>query len=70
MLHPSFAEAVHRDRAGEAARRGLSAATRTEARLARTPVHGSRSVRRTIGGSIVRIGQAIAAEPRHPVASP
>jgi hypothetical protein len=69
MTNPSVARAHHAERARDIERQ---LRTRSLAAAAGQGSHprARRSLRRTVGRSIVRIGQAIAAEPRQPVASP
>jgi hypothetical protein len=68
MTHPSIVRALHAERARDVERRSRS--LRLAAATAGARPRARRSIRRTVGRSLVRIGQAIAADPRQPVASP
>jgi hypothetical protein len=66
MLHPDHSRTLHAQRLREAQVRGLGGRQALEARP--QSLRG-RSLRRAVGRTVVRIGQAIEAEPRRPVAS-
>jgi hypothetical protein len=68
--HEQISRSVHNDRIREMHRHFIEAQRRDEARAriaAQRPE--SRSIRRSIGRSIVRMGEAIAAERTQPAAS-
>ena len=68
-MHPEIAWRLHEQRLRDQQRRSRPVADRTAAESRTTRARSSRSVRRAVGRTIVRIGTAIEAEPRRPVAS-
>ena len=70
MFQSDIGRSIHDDRIRDMQRRMIAAQRRADARAFMQPRHGQRSIRRSIGRSIVRIGEAIAAEQGQPVTSP
>lgn len=70
MFQQQMSRYVHDDRTREMRARFVDAQRREAARARRIAIgRPSRSIRRSIGRSIVRVGQAIAADSGQPVAS-
>jgi hypothetical protein len=67
-MHPQMAHALHEARVRDMRRRG-PATDRIAGRPRGLRPRIDRRLRRTVGRTFIRIGQAIAAEPRQPVAS-
>jgi hypothetical protein len=65
MQHPDLGRSLHAHRMREARRRDIDARRALEAR-GRRP---RRSLRQAVGRTVVRIGRAIEADPRQPIAS-
>jgi len=65
MQYPEQSRSLHQQRLREARRRGRDARRALDAR----GLKRRRSLRRTVGRTVVRIGLAIEAEPRQPIAS-
>ena len=69
MFQSDIARSIHDERIREQQRRIASAHRRDEARAFNQPRHGQRSIRRSIGRSIIRFGEVIAADAGQPVAT-
>ncbi len=70
MFQQQMHRSIHDDRIREMRNRAVEAQRRDSARAYHAAQQQqSRSVRRSIGRSIVRVGQAIAADSNQPVAS-
>jgi hypothetical protein len=69
MFQSDIARSIHEERVRDIQRRTAAAHRRDEARAFTQPRHGQRSIRRSIGRSIIRFGEAIAAEAGQPVAT-
>lgn len=69
MIDPLAARELHRARARDIGRRARYGTTRDFLRQQAPNQRSRRSIRRSVGRAVVRVGQAIAAEPRQPVAS-
>jgi hypothetical protein len=65
----NIARSIHDERVRDMQRHVIEAQRRDEARAFMQRRHGQRSIRRSIGRSIIRFGQAIAAEAGQPIAT-
>jgi hypothetical protein len=69
MFQRDIGRSIHDDRIRDMQRRYIAAQRREDARAFMHPRHGQRSIRRSIGRSIIRFGEVIAAEAGQPVAT-
>jgi len=69
MFQSDIARSIHDERIRDTQRRIAAAQRRDEARAFNHPRHGQRSIRRSIGRSIIRVGEVIAADAGQPVAT-
>ena len=69
MFQSDIARSIHDERVRDIQRRIAAAHRRDEARAFNQPRHGQRSIRRSIGRSIIRFGEVIAAEAGQPATS-
>jgi hypothetical protein len=65
----NVARSIHDERVRDMQRHVIEAQRRDDARAFMQPRHGQRSVRRSIGRSIIRVGEAIASEAGQPMAT-
>ena len=69
MFQSDIARSIHDERVRDIQRRIAAAHRRDEARAFMHPRHGQRSIRRSIGRSIIRFGEVIAADAGQPIAT-
>jgi hypothetical protein len=69
MFQSDIARSIHDERIREMQRRVAASHRRDEARAFMHPRHEPRSIRRSIGRSIIRVGEVIAADAGQPMTS-